>query len=159
MVLNKRIISIFIVFYILTACDGTLGGFDTIKFFTSKNELNEAINNLYVNHSEYKVPNELEKFNNWKKSGYDFLEAYTFYFDKNPKEFYYVSFVGDDETFRDTTHVDIAIRSVFIIDKKKWLKEEDFNEEEKIRIQKRFKDEIISKLEEYTKTKSEDLNE
>lgn len=60
---------------------------------------------------------------------------------------YYVSFVGDDESFKDTTHIDIAIRAVFIGNKRKWLKQEDFSKEEQNRIQTKFKVEIISKLE------------
>lgn len=157
---NKNIIvlSIFLIF-ITIGCDGTLGGFNTIKFPISKYKLEKGIIILYSTHSKYKIPNELKKFDNWKKKGYDFLEAYSFYFDKNPKEIYYVSLIGDEETFRDSTHVEIAIRSVFVIDKKKWQREEEFTHEEKLRIQKRFKDEIISKLEKYTDSKSKDLNE
>ena len=70
---------------------------------------------------------------------------------------YYVSFVGDEQTFKDTTHIGVAIRSVFIGSKRKWLKEEDFTREEENRIQARFKSEIISKLEKYTNSKAKDL--
>jgi hypothetical protein len=70
---------------------------------------------------------------------------------------YYISFIGEVETLKDTTHIDIAIRSVFMGSKRKWLKQEDFNKEEEDRIQTRFKTEIISKLEKYTNSKSIDL--
>lgn len=70
---------------------------------------------------------------------------------------YYISFVGDEETFKDTTHIDIAIRSVFIGSKRKWLKQEEFTKNEESRIQTRFKAEIITKLEKYTDRKAKDL--
>ena len=41
--------------------------------------------------------------------------------------------------------------------KRKWLKEEDFNKDEKNRIQTRFKSEIISKLEKYSNSNAKDL--
>ena len=76
---------------------------------------------------------------------------------KKPEEMYYFSFVGDEETFKDSTHIDIAIRSVLIGRKMKWLKQEDFRKEEESRIQTIFKTEIISKLEKYTNSDAKDL--
>ena len=151
----KASLVLFIIF--LISCDGTLGGFNTISFPTSKKNLEQALDALYSDYPDYRVPNKYKDFNNWSKSGYDFLDTRIFYFSQTPEEMYYVSFVGDEEIFKDTTHVDIAIRAVFVENKRKWLKEEDFNEEEKNRIQARFKTEIIAKLEGYTKSKTKDL--
>ena len=67
---------------------------------------------------------------------------------------YYVSFVGDDDPIHnDTKKAIIAIRSVFNVSSN-WMLEENIQKSEKERIVKRFNDEIVSKLEEYTNTKS-----
>lgn len=138
-------------------CDGTLGGFNTISFPLSKKKLEVAFDSLYSNYPEYKIPAKYQDFNNWSKRGYDFLDSHILYFSQSPEEMYYISFVGDEQTLKDTTHIDIAIRSVFIGSRRKWLKEEDFSKEEEKRIQARFKAEIISKLEKYTNSKAKDL--
>lgn len=154
---NKiKIYSLFVLFT-LTSCDGTLGGFNTVSFPVSKKKLENSIDSLYFNYPEYKIPDKYQEFNNWAKRGYDFLDSRIFYFSQSPEEMYYISFVGDEQTFKDTTHIDIAIRSVFEDKKMKWLKQEDFSKEEETRIQERFKKEIISKLEKYTNSKSRDL--
>jgi hypothetical protein len=144
---------------IFTNCDGTLGGFNIISFPVSKKKIETAFNNLYSEYPEYKIPSEWQEYNNWSKRGYNFLESHICYFKEKPDEMYYITFIGDEETFKDTTHIDIAIRSVFIGSKRKWLKQEDFTKEEENRIQTRFKTEIISKLEKYTISKSKDLED
>jgi hypothetical protein len=146
-----------VISFLLISCDGTLGGFNTIRFPISKKKIDIAFDSLGANYSEYKIPDRYKDYNNWSKRGYDFLDSRIFYFKQLPEEMYYVTFVGDEEIFKDTTHIDIAIRSVFIGSKKKWVKQEDFTEEENNRIQARFKNEIISKLERYTNSKSKDL--
>jgi hypothetical protein len=154
---NKIKIFFLLIMLVLISCDGTLGGFNTLSFPISKKKLEIAFDNLYLDNPDYKIPNKFQEYNFWSKSGYDFLESRIFYFKENPEEMYYVSFIGEDETFKDTTHIDIAIRSVFIGSKRKWLKQEDFSKDEENRIQTRFKNEIISKLEKYTKSKAKDL--
>lgn len=142
----------------LISCDGTLGGFNTISFPTSKKNIENAIDTLYSNYPDYRIPDKYKDFDNWSKRGYDFLDSRILYFTHEPEEMYYISFVGDEESFKDTTHIDIAIRAVFLGSKRKWLKEEDFSKEEKNRIQTRFKNEVISKLEGYTNCKAKDLD-
>ncbi len=157
LVKNKtKILFLFLAFLII-GCDGTLGGFNTVSFPVSKKKIEIALDSLYFNYPDYKIPDKYQDFNSWSKNGYDFLDSRLFYFSKFPEEMYYVSFVGDEKTFKDTTHIDIAIRSVFIGRKRKWLKQEEFTKEEEIRIQTRFKTEIISKLEKYTNSKARDL--
>lgn len=142
----------------LISCDGTLGGFNTISFPTSKKNIENAIDTLYSNYPDYRIPDKYKDFDNWSKRGYNFLDSRILYFTHEPEEMYYISFVGDEESFKDTTHIDIAIRAVFLGSKRKWLKEEDFSKEEKNRIQTRFKNEVISKLEGYTNCKAKDLD-
>lgn len=155
---NKLQFFIIVIVFGLMSCDGTLGGFNTISFPVSKKRVEIAFDSLYSNHPEYKIPDKLQEYNFWSKSGYDFLYSRLIYFNEFPEEMFYVSFVGEEQTFKDTTHADIAIRSVFTGSKKKWLKEEDFSEEEKIRITNRFENEILSKLEKYTDSKSKELD-
>lgn len=158
MLTNKKIrIYFLLVLFSLISCDGTLGGFNTVSFPVSKKKIETAFDSLYSNYPEYRIPDKYQDYNSWSKRGYDFLDSRIFYFSQSPEEMYYISFVGDEESFKDTTHIDIAIRSVFIGSKRKWLKQEDFTKEEESRIQTRFKIEIISKLEKYTNTKTVDL--
>lgn len=154
---NKTKIYFLLILVSFISCDGTLGGFNTISFPVSKKKIEIALDSLNSKHKTYIIPSKWEENNHWSKSGYDFLESHIFYFKEEPEEMYYVSFIGDEETFKDTTHIDIAIRSVFIGRKRKWLKQEEFTREEENRIQTRFKAEIISKLEKYTNCKAKDL--
>lgn len=155
---NKTRIFVSLLFFILISCDGTLGSFNIISFPVSKKKIEIAIDSLYSNNPEYKIPSKWEEHNNWSKRGYDFLESRIFYFKEKPEEMYYVTFVGEEETLKDTTHIDIAIGSVFVGSKRNWF-EEDFSKEEENRIQTRFKKEIISKLEKYTNSKAKDLGD
>jgi hypothetical protein len=154
---NKTKIYFLLILVSLISCDGTLGGFNTISFSVSKKKLKIAFDSLYTKYPEYKIPDKYQEFNNWQYWGSNSLDATTFYINQQPEEMYYVSFIGDEETLKDTTHIDIAIRSVFIGRKRKWLKQEEFTKEEENRIQTRFKAEIISKLEKYTNCKAKDL--
>lgn len=158
MKLKRNLYLLFIVFIFIN-CDGTLGGFNTISFPVSKKKIEVAFDSLYSNYSNYKIPNKYQDYNKWQYWGANSLEARTFYFSEFPEEMYYISFIGEEETLKDTTHIDIAIRSVFVGSKRKWLKQEDFTKEEENRIQTRFKTEIISKLEKYTNSKSKDLED
>ena len=146
---------LFIVF-ICTKCDGTLAGFNIISIPISKKKIEIALDSLYSDYPKYKIPKKWEGDNDWSKRGYDFLESRIFYFQETPEEMYYVTFVGEKETLKDPSHIDIAISSVFVGSKRKWI-EKDFTREEENRIQARFKSEIISKLEKYTNSKAKDL--
>jgi len=134
---------------------GTLGGFKAIDFPVSKRKLVSAIDSLYKSYPEYKIPDKWKSFDDWHARGYDFLDSRIFYFKLAPEEMYYISFIGDanNATQTDTTLSSLSIRAVFN-DAPKWLLEQDFNSVDKERIQKRFYNEIITKLEYYTKSKS-----
>lgn len=153
---TKRLTILFITF-ILTGCigAGTLGGFDLRTFPTSKRNLVQAIDTLYLRHPEYEIPNKWKTFDDWHERGYDFLDSRIFYFKTNPEEIYYVTFIGDanDSIQVDTTKTALSIRA-YRNNKFGWTKEEDLSSKEKKRVQQRFDQEIISKLEEYTNTKS-----
>jgi hypothetical protein len=135
---------------------GTLGGFDLIKFSTSKRVLVNAIDSLYAQHPEYRIPNKWKARDNWKSRGYDFLDTRIFYFSSSPEEMYYVSFYGDaNESIQaDTTTTGISIRAVNSGADAHWAKESDFSPSEKKRIDERFRSEIVSKLEAYSNSEA-----
>ena len=149
-----RIIFFCLIFCLVISC-GTLGSIgDTIFFPTSKKKLEIAIDSLYAKHPEYKIPEKWEPFNDWSKLGYDFLESRIFYFKSEPEEMYYVAFYGDSTILADTTKVGIGIRAMYNGDYRgRWLLGDSLSFKEKQRIKARFDREIVSKLEEYTKTK------
>lgn len=154
---KMKMLGLLITFLLISCASNYLGGFNTLSFPVSKKKMEVAFDSLYSNYPEYKIPNKYQEFNIWSKMGYDFLDSRIFYLSQFPEEMYYISFVGDEETFKDTTHIDIAIRSVFISKIRNWKEQKDFTKEEESRIQERFKTEIISKLEKYTNSKARDL--
>lgn len=146
-------------FFALTGCGfgaGTLGGFETITFPTSKQTLVVAIDSLFAQYPEYKTPDKWKKRDDWKERGYDFLDSRIFYFKSEPEEMYYVSFYGDanDSLQVDTTKTGISIRAVDNSADYIWTKESDISSSEERRISERFQNEIVSKLEHYTNTKA-----
>ncbi|MEP6844674.1 MAG: hypothetical protein ABI861_01665 [Panacibacter sp.] len=141
----------------LTSCigAGTLGGFDIRIFHTSKQNLVRAVDTLFAKYPEYQIPDKWKSFDDWKERGYDFLDSRIFYFKSEPEEMYYVTFLGavNDSVQVNNTSTSISIRA---IDNgtSHWTLEEETNSPEKKRIENRFDQEIISKLEQYTNTKS-----
>lgn len=162
MIFQKRVrwliaITQFITCGLIAGC-GTLGAIgDGIYFPTSKKKLEIAMDSLYSEHPEYKIPAKWNKYNDWSKAGYDFLESRIFYFKSDPEEMYYITFIGDSVALADTSKIAIGIRAVFNeknIAGKWWLAADDLKSKDKERIEKRFDAEIISKLELYTKKKA-----
>jgi len=143
-----------IIFSSFLGC-GTLGGIGNVIYFsTSKKKLEVAIDSLYSKHPEYRIPEKWKVFNSWSENGYGFLESRIFYFNSSPEEMYYVTFIGDSAMLADATKTGIGVRAVFNGDANgKWFLDQDLDSREKQRMEKRFDGEIISKLEEYTKTK------
>jgi hypothetical protein len=143
----------------LTGCfygAGTLGGFDIRTFPTSKTTLVRAIDTLFAKHPEYVIPYKWQSRDDWKARGYDFLDSRIFYFSSNPEEMYYVSFIGDanDSIQANTKMTSISIRAVASNESVGWTLEKETSSADKERIEKRFNEEIILKLEKYTRTKA-----
>lgn len=135
---------------------GTLGKIgDERDFPVSKKKLEVAMDSLYSQHPEYKIPDKWKAFDGWAKSGYGFLESRIFYFKSSPEEMYYVTFIGDSVMLADPNKIGIGLRAIYNGDANgKWLLGNDLDSKEKDRIDKRFDHEIISKLEQYTNTKA-----
>ncbi|HEY8783654.1 MAG TPA: hypothetical protein VIM16_18650 [Mucilaginibacter sp.] len=133
--------------------DDTLGGFPERNFPTSKKNVETAINNLYSFNPEFKVPDKWMYEDTSIKHSYFFLEGKTFYFKNKPEEIYYVTFIGDSAMLADPAKATISIRLVYN-GGPKWFKYDELDTVNRKRIEERFDEEIISKLEDYTKTKS-----
>ncbi|HEV8511759.1 MAG TPA: hypothetical protein VGQ59_00690 [Cyclobacteriaceae bacterium] len=144
--------------FILGSCaigGGTLGGFPPIYFPTSKVNLEHAMDSLFLKYPQYSIPEKWKEKDNWSQRGYDFLESRIFYFKNDPEELYYVTFIGDQVMLRDTTKVSIAIRAVDS-ESKTWQKYDELNDQQRSRIERRFHNEIIKKLETFSKCKSKE---
>lgn len=155
---TTKLILAFLTSCFLTSCfigAGTLGGFDTRVFPTSKQKLVQAIDTLYSKYPNYKIPVKWKSRDDWKERGYDFLDSRIFYFPSDPEEMYYVTFYGDanDSIQVDTTITGISIRAVENATSG-WTLEANTSSSDKKRIEARFDKEIISKLEKYTETKA-----
>jgi hypothetical protein len=146
----------FIIYFASNFSAGTLGGFDSRTFPTSKRVLVKGIDSIYSQYPQYKIPEKWDSLNDWSQRGYDFLDTRIFYFSSNPEEMYYVSFYGDanDTIQKDTTRTSLSIRAVHD-GKNGWNLEDEFSNKEKNRIENRFDQEIISKLEKFSGVKAE----
>ena len=133
--------------------DDTLGGWPDRTFPISKQKLEKAIDTLYSYNPEYKVPAKWKEEDSSIMKSYFYLPSKTFYFN-DPEEMYYVTFIGDSTMLADSTKITIAIRSVNY-DGYSWSRYVDIKDtSERMRIEKRFDNEIISRLEKYTKTQA-----
>ncbi|RYD57394.1 MAG: hypothetical protein EOP56_08795 [Sphingobacteriales bacterium] len=126
---------------------GTLGGFETRIFPTSKKKLVRAIDTFFIGYPEYKLPQKWVSFNDWNARGYDFLDGRIFYFKTDPEEVYYITMYGDgnDSVQADTTKTGISIRA-YRNKNIGWTSESDCSRKEKQRVQKRFDEEIVSRI-------------
>ena len=115
---------------------GTLGGFESRTFNVNK----------YVLERAYRIPEKWNEANDWTARGYDFLDTRIFYFKSNPEEMYYVSFMGDSVDWKVNQYCIISVRSVYN-EKDGWRLENNCPFYEDNRIEKRFDEEIIAKLE------------
>jgi len=150
----------FIIFQsiILTGCmigAGTLGGFDTVLFSTSKQNIVTSIDSLYKAFPDYKIPDHWQRYDNWSERGFDFLDSRIFYFKSTPEEMYYVTFLGDanDSIQKNNGLTEMAIRAYMKSDDLgHWNKEGETSSNEKTRIQTRFQTEIVSKINAFVRT-------
>jgi len=104
---------IYILLLILVNGCGTLGGWDNCAFPISFSKLDAAINRLYDEYPNYKMPEKWKDYDNWSQGGYDFLESRIFYFGSVPEEMYYITFLGDSKELKsaDTRNTVIAVRA------------------------------------------------
>ncbi len=144
---------------LLTGCigAGTLGGFETVSFPTSKSNVAKSIDSIYILFPNYQIPDKWKEYDSWSERGYDFLDSRIFYFKSDPEEMYYVTFIGDanDSVQKVEGITSLAIRAYMNADKPgKWQKESETSSSERNRIELRFRNEIASKISDFTKTNS-----
>ncbi|MCV9386857.1 hypothetical protein [Reichenbachiella ulvae] len=132
---------------------GTLGAFEVRTFPISKQTLVRGIDSLYSNHPEYLLPKSWESYDDWSERGYDFLDSRIFYFDEEPREMYYVTWIADanDSIQADTPRTSLALRA-YRNETESWTLESSCSDHEKSRVQKRLDEEIIKKIEHYTQS-------
>jgi hypothetical protein len=147
----KNLTFLFAVMIILTRCNigaGTLGSFDDRRFAVNKSDFLTAFDSL----TEKQVPDK------WKETAASIEHTYEFladdvtclYLDDNPEEMYFVSYQGNSK------FTVISVRSVFR--NGRWFAKGDLDDEEIDRIETRFDNEIIKKIENRTRTKAERID-
>lgn len=153
----------FLILIILIFCNscnsvtGTLGSFQKWIIPVSIGNVDEELIKLYANNPEYVIPEKWKYMDSWKDRGFEFLDGTIFYFKANPEEIYYVTYSDAEEEMPNTV---ISVRAVFNKDVENWQTIENYrkNEHEKKRINERFYQEIIAKLEKQMNVKSKKLN-
>ncbi len=151
----KHAVIIVIFFYtgaFFAGCDtmGQIGS--TFVFHTSADTLERGLDTLFAKYPEYKVPKELEKFENVKVRPTKFTEDKYFYIKSDTPEMYYVVFVDNLKMMGDSSRTGLAIRAVNHGDGK-WVREPDLGYRDERNITKRFDSLIIAKLQRYTGAK------
>jgi len=140
------------IYFLVSFSPGTLGGFKTTRFEINKYKLESVVDSLFFNNfdSTFKVPQKWKVLDTWEKDGYGFLDTRIYYFSSPPEEMYYVSFIGDSSYWKKHNYSEIAIRSIG--NKHGWKSEKSIDDDDEIeRIEKRFKKEIITLIEQSIK--------
>jgi len=139
---------------------GTLGSFKRWAFVITEKQFEQELSQFFKNNPQYLVPEKWDYLDTWKESGYGFLKSKIFYFKDGPEEMYYVSYrdIDDDFTAKEGFKTTIiSIRAVTDGNEMRiWFTVEDYekNKVEEKRIDDRFHNEIISKLEKQMNLKS-----
>lgn len=149
---------------------GTLGVFQQWTFPVSEQRLDQEIVSFYKNYPAYNIPEKWKYLDNWEERGFRFLDGKIVYFANNPEEMYYVSYSQKDHEFDDDKNsfsTTIAVRAVNNssdygngVAYEKWNTVDDFKEKKKEedRINERFYNEVILKLEKHMNVKSKKYN-
>lgn len=152
-----RLLKITLISLLFYSCTGNLGpgaldGWDTVVFKTSEANLDQAIDSFYKRNPKY---HEIKKWNYeadyWVKD-HSYLKVAVFYFEDEPEEMYYVSFVETGYN-KNPNHSRLAIRGVEN-GKGRWKQYNDFSPSDQLRIAKRFDDEVVKPLAEMLKTQT-----
>ncbi|BAU52306.1 hypothetical protein MgSA37_00461 [Mucilaginibacter gotjawali] len=94
------------------------------------------------------IPEKWRDLDNWSQRGFGFLNGKIVYFKISPEEMYYVTILGDSVGYRSNLKTTIAIRAINI--GYRWFKYNELSDEDRKRINDRFNEEIVPKLEVYT---------
>ena len=138
---------------------GTLGSFKEYYFVISEQNFNKELLKFYKQNSIYSIPEKYIYLDNWDEGGYGFLKGKILYFKNEPEEMYFVSYYElDKENTVKQGHksINFSVRAVNDCKSSRWDTEQDYDKDKKEqeRIEKRFYDEIIVKLEKQLHTKA-----
>lgn len=153
-----RILIVFSLF--LYSCNnigaGSNGAWKIKGFPFTNKEVTASVNSLYEKYPEYLIPKKWEEESGyWKNDGYDKSRILFFYFKSAPEEMYFVFLVAPG--FVDhPEYARLAVISVYS-EKTGWKVIKEQSDKDKVRIQQRFENEIISKLEKSMGTKTFDV--
>lgn len=147
----KNLTILFAVMITLTQCNigaGTLGSFDDRRFAVTKSDFLTAFDSL----TEKQIPDK------WRETAVSIEQTYAFladdvtclYLNDTPEEMYFVSYKGNSK------FTIISVRSVFRHGR--WSVQGNLDDEEIDRIETRFDNEIIKKIENKTRTKAERID-
>jgi hypothetical protein len=147
----KNLTILIAVMIILIRCNigaGTLGSFDNRRFAIKKSDFLTAFDSL----TEKQIPDK------WKETAASIEHTYEFladdvtclYLNDNPEEMYFVSYQGNSK------FTVISVKSVF--KHGRWSVKGDLDDAEIDRIETRFDNEIIKKIENRTRTKAERID-
>jgi hypothetical protein len=138
---------------------GTLGAFKGYYFLTSEKKFEIELKKFFELNKEYTIPENLKYLDDWKESGYGFLKGQIFYFKQAPMELYYITNYELDKEYtikKGYKSIKFSVRATNNCISTQWNTVEDYEKDkkEKERIEKRFHDEIIVKLEKQMNTKA-----
>ena len=144
----KRYFSFILLIIGLSSCKRieVANEFESRTFLVSKQALLSAVVSLYLEYPKYIVPKDLGNFDNWRDNNDYLHDGRLFYFESNPQEIYLVTFTKGEKDSLSIPNTDIKIKA---FETKKWLGHLGKN---RVEFRKGLTKEIISKLENYTKT-------
>ena len=138
-------ITLVILFILLYASCEPHNKFNHRVFDIPKGTLLTAIDSLHNKHPHYRPPDKWRIYDGYSQRGYEFSSQRRFYFPQPNEEMYYVSILA----YNNKTRVVISA----VHTNTGWHLEEDMPPDEITRIEKRFEDRIISKLEAVTNSR------
>ena len=126
----------------------SLGSSSGIFFPVSRKTLEVGMDSIFSKNPQYMIPEKWRDLDNWSQRGFGFLNGKIVYFKISPEEMYYVTILGDSVGNRSNLKTTIAIRAINI--GYRWFKYNELSDEDRKRINDRFNEEIVPKLEVYT---------
>ena len=133
----RNVIAAILTLFLLSC--GTSGHIKFYSFGATKSEIQNQISSIISKDSQFTVPKK------WLEcTTGDYFERYYIYFSKNPEEMYQIGFTGDSLEWNNSSSSKLGLIAVY--DGKIFKYESDLSSREIKRIEKRFEEEILSKL-------------
>jgi hypothetical protein len=118
---------------------GTTGHIKFYYFDASKKEVEKRLKEIINQDSLHIVPSK------WKEHTMgDYFERYYVYFSNSPEEMYQIGFTGDSSDWKNANYSKLGLICVYAGEQFEY--ENDLSYREIKRIEKRFEEEILSRL-------------